>query len=59
MTVIEAFDPALEEQVTLARERQHRDLVGREAFGRTLMTCLVVAAAVALAVLADRHRHPG
>jgi hypothetical protein len=59
VTVIEAFDPALEEQVTRARERQHRDLSGREAFGRTSITCLVLLGALALALFADRQRQPG
>jgi len=47
----DTLSPILEEQVTAARARRHRMLMGREAFGRTLMLVIFVATSLAFFVV--------
>src|SRR5579859_1617473 len=54
----ETLHPVFEQQLSQARQRQGRDLIGREAAGRVLMTCLFLGSALPLALLAHPHRHP-
>ncbi len=54
----ETYDPIVEEQLTAARGRQVRGLVGREALGRGLMLALFLGAAFPLAAFAHSHRSP-
>src|SRR6478735_7120432 len=52
----DTLSPILEEQVTAARARRHRMLMGREAFGRTLMLVIFVATSLAFFVVVDSSR---
>ncbi len=55
---VETLDPVLEEQLTQARERVRGDLTGREAHARVAFTCLFLASALALALLAHVKDRP-
>jgi HD-GYP domain-containing protein (c-di-GMP phosphodiesterase class II) len=55
---VETLDPALEEQLTQARERVRGDLAGREALARVVFTCAFVASALALALLGHVRERP-
>ena len=52
----DTLSPILEEQVTAARARRHRMLMGREAFGRTLMLVIFLATSLAFFVVVDSSR---
>ena len=52
----DTLSPILEEQVTAARARRHRMLMGREAFGRTLMLVIFLATSLAFFVTVDSSR---
>jgi HD-GYP domain-containing protein (c-di-GMP phosphodiesterase class II) len=55
---VETLDPALEEQLTRARERVRRDLTGREAVVRVVFTCNFLVSALVLALLGHVQEHP-
>src|ERR1044072_2338796 len=57
-TAVAAVDPLLEQRLTEARTRLVRRPSGREALVRALLAAVFLVAAVALATLADTHRHP-
>jgi len=52
----DTLSPVLEEQVTAARARRHRMLMGREAFGRALMLAIFLASSVLFFVTVDSSR---
>ena len=52
----DTLSPALEEQVTAARARRHRMLIGREAFGRALMLAVFLASSACFFVTVDSSR---
>ena len=55
----DSLDPVFEEQLSRARERQSRDLSGREGRARVAVTGVAVVVAVALPLLTGSDRHPG
>jgi HD-GYP domain-containing protein (c-di-GMP phosphodiesterase class II) len=55
---VETLDPALEEQLTRARERARHDLTGREGLVRVVFTCAFLASALPLALLGHVHERP-
>src|ERR1044072_4605273 len=57
-TAVAAVDPLLEQRLTEARPRRGRRPAGREAVVRALLGAVFRGAALALATLADTHRHP-
>jgi HD-GYP domain-containing protein (c-di-GMP phosphodiesterase class II) len=52
----DTLSPVLEEQVTAARARRHRMLMGREAFGRSLMLAVFLTSAIFFFVTVDSSR---
>jgi HD-GYP domain-containing protein (c-di-GMP phosphodiesterase class II) len=52
----DSLSPILEEQVTAARARRHRMLIGREAFGRALMLLVFLASSLAFFVAVGSSR---
>ena len=52
----DTLSPSLEEQVTAARARRHRMLIGREAFGRAVMLLVFIASSLAFFAAVDSTR---